>query len=33
MTLTELMPGVTVEEVRSKTGADFEVSPNLKTAE
>jgi len=31
MTLTELAPGVTVEEVRSKTGADFEVSPSLKT--
>jgi len=29
--LTELAPGVTVEEVRSKTGADFEVAPSLKT--
>ncbi|KAG8926279.1 hypothetical protein FRC01_009059 [Tulasnella sp. 417] len=30
MTLTELAPGVTEEEVRSKTGADYTVSPNLK---
>ncbi|KIO32297.1 hypothetical protein M407DRAFT_215215 [Tulasnella calospora MUT 4182] len=30
MTLTELAPGVTEEEVRSKTGADYTVSPHLK---
>lgn len=29
MTLTELAPGVTLEEVREKTGADYEVSSNL----
>lgn len=32
MTLTELMPGATLEEVRAKTAAPFDVSPNLKTA-
>jgi 3-oxoacid CoA-transferase len=32
MTLTELMPGATLDEVRAKTGASFEVSPDLKTA-
>lgn len=26
LTLTELAPGVTVDEVRSKTDADFEVA-------
>ncbi|KAG9009731.1 hypothetical protein FRB90_008176 [Tulasnella sp. 427] len=30
MTLTELAPGVTEEEVRGKTGADYTVSPHLK---
>ena len=33
MTLTELAPGVTLEEIRSKTGADYDVSPTLKTME
>ncbi|KAG8886059.1 hypothetical protein FRB97_007935 [Tulasnella sp. 331] len=33
MTLTELAPRVTLEEVRSKTGADYDVSPNVKTME
>ena len=28
--LTELAPGVTIEEVREKTPAKFEESPNLK---
>lgn len=32
LTLTELMPGATLEEVKAKTGAAFDVSPNLKTA-
>ncbi|MGE0771965.1 MAG: 3-oxoacid CoA-transferase subunit B [Cyclobacteriaceae bacterium] len=32
LTLDELMPEVTLEEVRSKTEAGFEVSPNLKQA-
>ncbi|KAK4051450.1 hypothetical protein OIV83_002934 [Microbotryomycetes sp. JL201] len=31
MTLTELQPGVTVEDVKKATGAPFEVSPNLIT--
>ncbi|KAG9039773.1 hypothetical protein FRB95_007200 [Tulasnella sp. JGI-2019a] len=31
MTLTELAPGVTLEEVGSKTGADYDVSPTVKT--
>jgi len=31
MVLTELAPGVTLEEVRSKTGADYDVSPSLMT--
>ncbi len=31
MTLIELAPGVTEEEVRSKTEAHYEVSPDLKT--
>jgi len=31
MTLTELAPGVTLDEIRSKTGADYEVSPDLKS--
>jgi 3-oxoacid CoA-transferase B subunit len=29
MTLIELAPGVTVDEVKSKTEADFKVSPNV----
>ncbi|EJT47459.1 coenzyme A transferase, putative [Trichosporon asahii var. asahii CBS 2479] len=33
LTLTELMPGATLEEVVAKTGAKFDVSPNLKTAQ
>lgn len=32
MMLTELMPGVSLEEVQAKTAAPFDVSPNLKTA-
>lgn len=31
LTLTETAPGVSVEEVRSKTDAKFEVSADLKT--
>ena len=31
LTLIELAPGVTEDEVRSKTGASFTVSKNLKT--
>lgn len=31
LTLTELMPGATLEEVKAKT-CKFEVSPNLKQA-
>ena len=31
LTLTELAPGVTVEEVREKTGAAFRVAENLLT--
>lgn len=33
LTLTELMPGATLEEVVAKTGAKFDVSPDLKTAQ
>jgi len=33
MTLTELAPGVTLEEVREKTGADYEVSSSLSSME
>jgi acyl CoA:acetate/3-ketoacid CoA transferase beta subunit len=29
MTLIEIAPGVTKEEIRAKTGADYIVSPNL----
>jgi acyl CoA:acetate/3-ketoacid CoA transferase beta subunit len=29
MTLTELAPGVTLEEVKDKTGAQFETAENL----
>lgn len=32
MTLTELMPGATLEEVKAKTGASFDVAPDLKEA-
>ena len=31
MTLTELAPGVTLEEVKEKTAADFKVADNLAT--
>ncbi|KAG8932489.1 hypothetical protein FRC02_001012 [Tulasnella sp. 418] len=31
MTLIELAEGVTLDEVRSKTGADYDVSPNLRS--
>ena len=31
LTLTELAPGVTVEQVQAATEAEFKVSPNLKT--
>ena len=31
LTLTELAPGVTLEQVQAATEADFKVSPNLKT--
>ena len=30
MTLTEIAPGVTVEEIKAKTGGSFKVSPSLK---
>lgn len=30
LTLTELAPGVTLEEVKAKTGAPFKVADNLK---
>ncbi|KAG8685951.1 hypothetical protein FRC09_014444 [Ceratobasidium sp. 395] len=30
MTLTELQPGVTLEEVREKTDADYEVASDVK---
>lgn len=33
LTLTELAPGVEVEEVRSKTGAAFTVAEDLKEME
>ena len=33
LTLTELAPGVEVDEVKQKTGAKFEVSDNLKQME
>jgi len=32
LTLIELMPGATLEEVKAKTGADFKVVPNLREA-
>lgn len=33
LTLTELAPGVEVEEVRAKTDADFAVASELKVME
>jgi 3-oxoacid CoA-transferase len=33
LTLTELAPGVDVEEVRAKTGAQFVVADNLVSME
>jgi acyl CoA:acetate/3-ketoacid CoA transferase beta subunit len=30
MTLSELQPGVTLEEVREKTDADYEVAKDVK---
>lgn len=33
MTLVELAPGVSLEEVKSKTAAKFEVSSDLKQME
>ena len=33
MTLTELAPGVTLEEVKEKTGCDFKVASDLKQME
>lgn len=33
LTLTELAPGVSVEEVRSKTEADFAVAESLEPME
>jgi 3-oxoacid CoA-transferase len=33
LTLTETAPGVSVEEIRKKTDARFEVSPELKEME
>lgn len=30
MTLTELAPGVTLDEVKQKTGCDFKVADDLK---
>lgn len=33
LTLVELAPEVTVEEVREKTNAKFDVSPDLKSME
>lgn len=33
LTLTELAPGVDVEEVKSKTAASFEVAADLKSME
>jgi 3-oxoacid CoA-transferase subunit B len=32
LTLVDIAPEVTVEEIRSKTEADFAVSPDLKAA-
>lgn len=33
LTLIELAPGVTEEEVRAKTGATYHISKDLKTME
>lgn len=33
LTLTELAPGVDVDEVRAKTDAEFRVAENLKSME
>jgi len=33
LTLTELAPGVDIEEVRSKTGAKFAVADDVKSME
>jgi 3-oxoacid CoA-transferase len=33
LTLTELVPGVDVDEIRAKTGAAFRVAENLKSME
>jgi 3-oxoacid CoA-transferase len=33
LTLTETAPGVSVEDVRAKTDAKFEVAPDVKTME
>ena len=30
LTLLELMPGVTLEEVKAKTDATFEIGPDLR---
>lgn len=33
LTLTELAPGVDVDEIRAKTDAEFKVAKNLKSME
>lgn len=33
MTLTELAPGVTIDEIRARTGAPFEIAESLRTME
>lgn len=33
LTLTELAPGVDVDEIRAKTDAEFRVAENLKSME
>lgn len=33
LTLTELAPGVEVDEIKQKTGAKFDVADNLKQME
>jgi 3-oxoacid CoA-transferase subunit B len=32
LTLIDIAPGVTVEEIRAKTGPDFKVAPGVKAA-
>jgi acyl CoA:acetate/3-ketoacid CoA transferase beta subunit len=32
LTLVDLAPGVTIDEVRAKTEADFSIHPDLKRA-